>query len=148
MLALAMMLLNVNTLTEHLQWLLLLVHFANPTQWVQISFQGAFLLWYIQGSFQEKGRVNTVSSVFMRLTHFLNFRCFIQIMYRWSPTYRKITNAVPHLCGFSLCTRKWRNLALVESLEQSHLREFRKIRVRRGPSVSGQPRQEKYVYIF
>ena len=43
-LALAMMLLNVNTLTEHLQWLLLLVHFANPTQWVGISSQGAFLL--------------------------------------------------------------------------------------------------------
>ena len=42
-LALAMMLLNVNTLTEHLQWLLLLVHFANPTQWVQISPQGASL---------------------------------------------------------------------------------------------------------
>ena len=43
----------------------------------------------------------------------------------WGPsTYAKITNAVRHFCDFSLCTCKWGNFELVESLEQSHLREF------------------------
>ena len=67
-----------------------------------------------------------------------------QYQYRGSPTYTKITNAVSHFCSFSLCMCKWGNFVLVESLEQSHLLEFRvtwffsspKIRVRRGPSVS------------
>ena len=42
-----------------------------------------------------------------------------------SLNYAKITNKVPHFCGFSLCTCKWENFALVESLEQSQLHEFR-----------------------
>ena len=125
MLALAMMLLNVNTLTEHLQWLLLLVHFANPTQWVKISSQGAFLL--IDTSRDpSKRRLGSVrcyqfswdwlifwiSDISFRLCTdgpLLTRKSLI-----WSPTY--VVLAYVHASGG--------NLALVESLEQSHLREF------------------------
>ena len=40
--------------------------------------------------------------------------------YRGSPTYMKITNAVPYFRGFGLCTRKWGIFALVGDLLQSH----------------------------
>ena len=68
--------------------------------------------------------------------------CYSIMTYRGSPTSAKIIKAVPHFRGFSLCTYKWGNFRLVESLEQSHLREFcvtrffssPKIRVRWGPS--------------
>jgi hypothetical protein len=46
-------------------------------------------------------------------------------LYRGSPTNAKFTNAVPTYAIFSLCTFKWVIFALVEFLEQSHLREFR-----------------------
>ena len=41
-----------------------------------------------------------------------------------SPTYTKITNAVPTLHCFGLCMCKWGIFALVESWELSHLRKF------------------------
>ena len=51
--------------------------------------------------------------------------------YRSPPNYTKITNVVPHLRGFDLCTCKWGNFALVES----HLCEFPKICITWGPSL-------------
>ena len=59
------------------------------------------------------------------------------------PFRRKSLTLSPTSAAFSLCTCKWGNFALVESVEQSHLREFRvrqfylspKIRVRQGLSV-------------
>ena len=40
--------------------------------------------------------------------------------YKGSPTYAKLTNAVPYFCGFGLCTRKWGIFPLLGDLLQSH----------------------------
>ena len=42
------------------------------------------------------------------------------LKYRGSPTYTKITNAVPYFSVFGLCTRKWGIFELIRDLQQSH----------------------------
>ena len=44
---------------------------------------------------------------------------FADLVYRGSPTYKKITEAVPYFHGFGLCMRKLGNFALVVDLLQS-----------------------------
>ena len=68
-----------------------------------------------------------INHFFKRLNHKPTLKCVKNDFYpiQGSPTYAKITNAVPYIRSFGLCTRKRRIFALVGDLLQSHYREFR-----------------------